>query len=367
MRKKLTLLLSILPTLAFAQKDIEYQMPKPGNDVVGELKVIYPRKHESLVDLSIRYEAGYDELRWANPKLNAWMLSEDTPVILPFKFILPSGKRSGIVSNIPEMRTYYYLKGSDKVYIYPVSVGRMDWKTPLGSWPITRKQKNPPWYPPESIRREHREMGRGELPRVVPAGPDNPMGTRVLRLSLPSYLLHGTNDETGIGMRVTHGCMRFFPQHIEHLYDIVPTNTQVTFVNQPVKFGWEDGTLLVEVHPPLEEDNLDVNGLREKAREELQKILKDAPETFVNHDLIDIAIQQQSGLPVEVGSKHGPNAFHSAPTEYIGIPQSSGGINTGAPISPGFTFEHNQPAPTHEQSSPASAIGVDWEKHSPNR
>lgn len=301
--KRILATLGLLVSTAHAQKYIEYNMPSEGEDVVGKLTYVTPVNHESLVDLTMRYEMGYDELRWANPGINAWMLSDAKPIVLPTQFILPEGKRSGLVSNIPEMRTYYYLKDSDKVFIYPVGVGRMDWKTPLGSWSITRKQENPNWYPPESIRREHKEMGRGTLPSVVPAGPENPLGTRVLRLALPSYLLHGTNEQTGIGMRVTHGCMRFYPQHIEQLYDIVPTNTMVTFLNQPVKYGIAENDILIEVHPPLEEDNLSTAALKEKAHAQLAEYLKAYPKASVNYDMVNLAVQQQTGIPVIIGQK----------------------------------------------------------------
>lgn len=294
---------SLLVSVAVAQKHVEYTQPEKGNDLIGEIMYVTPMKHESLADLTIRYEMGYDELRWANPGINAWLLDNKTPFILPTQFILPEGKRSGIVSNIPEMRTYYFLKGTDKIYVYPVGVGRMDWKTPMGSWAITRKQENPPWYPPESIRKEHAEMGRGILPKMVPAGPENPLGTRVLRLALPSYLLHGTNEQTGIGMRVTHGCMRFYPQHIEHLYEMVPTNTMVTFLNEPVKYGFLNNDLYMEVHPPLEEDELSVEGLREKALTQLEKFLKPYPNSIINYDIVNLAVRQQTGIPVNIGQK----------------------------------------------------------------
>lgn len=301
--KRILLSFGLLISSAYAQKHVEYLQPKNGDDVIGEVMYVTPKRHESLVDLTIRYEMGYEELKWANPGINAWMLSDTTPLVLPTQFILPAGKRSGIVSNIPEMRTYYFLKDSDKIYVYPVGVGRMDWKTPLGSWAITRKQEHPAWYPPESIRKEHLEMGRGVLPKVVPAGPDNPLGTRVLRLALPSYLLHGTNEQTGIGMRVTHGCMRFYPQHIEHIYDMVPTNTMVTFLNEPVKYGFLGNDLMIEVHPPLEEDELSVADLQEKALELLETYLKSYPESSVNYDMINLAVRQQSGIPVIIGQK----------------------------------------------------------------
>lgn len=323
--KRILLSVSLLVSSAYAQKHVEYTQPAKGDDVIGEIMYVTPNRHESLVDLTIRYEMGYEELKWANPGINAWMLSDTTPLVLPTQFILPAGKRSGIVSNIPEMRTYYFLKGTDKIYVYPVGVGRMDWKTPLGSWAITRKQEHPAWYPPESIRKEHLEMGRGELARVVPAGPDNPLGTRVLRLALPSYLLHGTNEQTGIGMRVTHGCMRFYPQHIEHIYDMVPTNTMVTFLNEPVKYGFFGNDLMIEVHPPLDEDELSVAGLKELALTLLEKYLKDYPESSVNYDMVNMAVQQQSGIPVIIGQKvasarsQATQASHSSNTSSLPV------------------------------------------------
>lgn len=359
--KRILLAVGFLVSSAYAQKYVEYQKPKAGDDVIGELVYVTPKKHESLVDLTIRHEMGYDELRWANPGINAWMLNENQPLVLPTQFILPEGKRSGIVSNIPEMRTYYFLEGSDKVYVYPVGVGRMDWKTPLGSWSIIRKQENPAWYPPESIRREHVEMGRGTLPSVVPAGPDNPLGTRVLRLALPSYLLHGTNDETGIGMRVTHGCMRFYPQHIEHLYDMVPTNTMVTFLNQPVKYGFLGNDIMIEVHPPLEEDNLSVQALKEQALPQLAEFIKPYPNASINYDMVNLAVQQQTGIPIIIGEKvsHMPNHISNAHQQHEQA--STTYMPATAPVAaPSIELMSSPEMPAIEMSAPAmSTIGSD--------
>jgi L,D-transpeptidase ErfK/SrfK len=79
-----------------------------------------------------------------------------------------------------------------------------------------------------------------------------------MRLGLPGYLIHGTNKPSGVGMRVTHGCVRMFPEDIEALYKSVPTGTPVNIVNQPVKIGWTaDGTLYLESHPALMESSVD--------------------------------------------------------------------------------------------------------------
>ena len=143
----------------------------------------------------------------------------------------------------------------------------MDWSTPLGATTITGKVANPSWYPPESIREEH--AARNDiLPRVVPPGPDNPLGLHAMRLGLPGYLIHGTNKPSGVGMRVTHGCMRMFPEDIEALYKTVPVGTAVNIVNQPVKIGWTaDGTLYLESHPALMESSVDGENVARRQRE----------------------------------------------------------------------------------------------------
>ncbi|MGR9037944.1 MAG: L,D-transpeptidase, partial [Gammaproteobacteria bacterium] len=164
----------------------------------------------------------------------------------------------GIVLNIAEYRLYYYppvQKGMTPLVIsYAHGIGRMDWKTPLGKTRIMGKVKDPAWRPPESIRREHAANG-DPLPPVVPPGPHNPLGAYMLRLAIPGgYLIHGTDIDKiyGIGMQITHGCIRLYPEDIEALYQSAPVGTAVYIVNQSIKAGWLDNTLFIEAHPDLE-------------------------------------------------------------------------------------------------------------------
>jgi L,D-transpeptidase ErfK/SrfK len=76
-----------------------------------------------------------------------------------------------------------------------------------------------------------------------------------MRLNLTSYLIHGTNNPDGVGMRVTSGCIRMFPEHIEQLFPLVDVGTPVRIMSEPIKVGWAADTLYVEVHPPLEEES----------------------------------------------------------------------------------------------------------------
>ena len=67
-------------------------------------------------------------------------------------------------------------------------------------------------------------------------------------------------------MQVTHGCMRLYPEDIEQLFGMVAVNTPVLIVNQPYKWGWHNGELLIEVHPSLQEDAVEPPTLTDLTR-----------------------------------------------------------------------------------------------------
>lgn len=291
-------------------------MPLPPADVdlVGEVRMIRALHEDTLLDIARRAQLGHDEILLANPDVDRWIPGEGTEVLLPTRYILPEADRKGLVLNVPEMRIYYYPEPKrgelPVVRTYPVSVGRMDWSTPLGKAKVTSKQKDPAWYPPASIRAE--AAARGEtLPDVVPPGPANPLGQYALRLSIPGYLIHGTDKPWGIGMRVTHGCLRLYPEHSEVVYNEVPVGSQVQIVNQPVKVGWLAGTLYMEVHPPLEEDIVRRNSLMNIALDVLDSALQKR-RIAVSGSAINQAVLEQSGLPVPISR----NALPDEPEAY---------------------------------------------------
>ena len=234
-----------------------YELPPAGIDVVGDVTVIEAGYDDTLIDIARRHGLGYHDITRANPDVDVWVPGEGTRVVLPARFVLPSGPRKGLVLNLAEYRMYYFPEPgpgeTPVVMTYPMSIGRMDWETPLGMTRVVQKARNPAWYPPQSVRQERIDEGRTPLPRVVPPGPDNPMGTRSLRLGIPGYLIHGTNRPAGVGMRVTHGCIRMFPEDIEFLFDQVGVDIPVRIVNEPVKIGWDGDALVMEVHPVLDE------------------------------------------------------------------------------------------------------------------
>ncbi|WP_223177952.1 L,D-transpeptidase family protein [Pseudohalioglobus sediminis] len=276
-----------------------FDMPTGEFDLVGYQLEIAAEFEDTLLDIARRHGIGQEEIVNANPDVDRWLPGTGTLVTIPSRYILPDVPRKGLVLNLPEMRIYYFPEPAAgepaQVQTYPVSIGRMDWNTPLGETRITEKKKDPPWYPPQSVREEHAREG-DPLPRVVPPGPDNPLGRYAMRLAIPSYLIHGTNKAFGVGMRVSHGCIRMLPEDIEYLFPQVPVGTPVQIINQPVKAGWYGGELYVEVHPPLEEYDMDMAELDEELTRVLDAVLA---KRFAQLDEAAVAdvLARRSGLP----------------------------------------------------------------------
>ncbi|THB66608.1 MAG: LysM peptidoglycan-binding domain-containing protein [Gammaproteobacteria bacterium] len=253
---KTTFLITLL-FQSFSVMALDYILPPEDVDVFGEVFTVKVKNNESLLDIARRYSIGYNEMRQANPGIDMWVPGNGTEITIPARYIIPPVPREGVVINIAEMRLYYFPKvkkgKQGMVMTYPISVGRRDWDTPIGVTRIVSKKKNPSWTPPKSIREEHAADG-DILPATVPAGPNNPLGNYAMRLGISGYLIHGTNRPSGVGMRVTHGCIRMFPEDIEYFFHQVRVGTKVTIVNLPYKAGWLAGTLFLEAHPLLEDD-----------------------------------------------------------------------------------------------------------------
>jgi L,D-transpeptidase ErfK/SrfK len=157
-----------------------------------------------------------------------------------------------LVINLAELRLYYFPKDRPVVITYPIGIGREGWSTPTGKTSVIGKKKDPSWTVPESILKEHQENGN-PLPPVVPPGPDNPLGNRAIYLDMNGYLLHGTNKPYGVGMRVSHGCIRLYPENVELFFEQVDVGAPVRIIDKPYKAGWLNDELFVQIHPPLAE------------------------------------------------------------------------------------------------------------------
>jgi L,D-transpeptidase ErfK/SrfK len=266
-RGAITVLIASLLAASAARAEL-YQLA-PDQDLIGHPGQTIAEHEDTLPEIARRYHLGFDEISIANPGVDIWLPGAGTTVRLPMQHLLPNVPRTAIVVNLPDNRLYFFHEDSHHepvVEDYPISIGQMDWKSPIGVTKIVRKEKDPTWYPPKSVRDKHLQDG-DILPESIPPGPNNPLGAYAMRLGIPSgaYLIHGTNLPVGVGMQITHGCIRLYPEDIETLFGKVPVGMEVRLVNQRIKTGWVDGALYLEVHHPLEagdpKDVEDLTGL----------------------------------------------------------------------------------------------------------
>jgi L,D-transpeptidase ErfK/SrfK len=295
-----------------------YTLSSPDATVVGEDQTVETVYQDTLYDLARKYSLGSEELIRVNPGVDPWLPGAGRKLIVPGRHILPPGPREGIVVNLAEHRLYYYPKpkrgGPIEVITYPVSIGKMDWRTPLGTTRVIQKEKNPKWYPPESVRKEHAEAG-DPLPAFVPSGPDNPLGLFAMRLAAGNgtYLIHGTNNPIAVGLAVTHGCVRMYPDDVAALFPLIAVGTQVRLINDPVKVAWVDGELLLEAHPPVDAQGQSFEPNIDQFAEMLRTAVRDTT-VAINWDYAREVLQKADGVIATVAlAADDPNAPEPAP------------------------------------------------------
>lgn len=285
----------------------EFTFDASRDDVVGKLQIIQAKEEDTLSDIARRFNLGLEEVLNANPTVDPWLPGEGTPVVIPTQFVLPNAPREGIVINLAAMRLFYFPKTKSgemqKVITHPVGIGRVEWKTPEGITKIINKEANPAWIPPESIRKEHAANG-SPLPAIVKPGPDNPMGTHVLRLGWTSYAIHGTNKPPSIGLRGSHGCLRMYPEDIVRIYQDVPVGTPVRVVNQPLLLGWRDNLLYFQAYRTLEDDKRNHTTLLKTSLTRIRTVqkakLNARPQAKINTALLQQAARNPRGVAVPI-------------------------------------------------------------------
>jgi L,D-transpeptidase ErfK/SrfK len=290
MIKKLFLLLLFLSGVSAPHAGAETFPYSAPDSVEGTVRTYRVRGGESLIEIARKFGLGYNEIREANPLLDPFVPGDGAMVVVPTSWILPDAEPpEGIFINLSELRLYYFYrqKGERFVETVPIGIGREGNNTPLGNYKIIEKIVKPAWHVPASIRKE-----KPELPPVVPAGPDNPLGSHALRLSDPTILLHGTNKPWGIGRTVSHGCIRLYPEDIPRLFALVPYGERVTILRQPIKVGLRDDRVYMEVHEdPHAEPTFGeaINLLRTKgviARADIRKMY--------------LTLEKKSGVPTDI-------------------------------------------------------------------
>jgi len=283
------LIVSLLPISSVAADVYAYS---DNNTVIGAVKSYRTKGGESLIELARRFKLGFNEITEANPKLDPFVPGDDAIVAVPTAWILPDLQSyNGIVINLSEMRLYFFPeKKKSSVMTFPIGIGSEGKETPQGTFKIVEKTVKPSWHVPESISKE-----RPELPKVVPPGPDNPLGSHAMRLSERTVLIHGTNRPYAVGRKASHGCIRMYPEDIPKLFEMVPVNSKVTIVRQPVKVGRVNDRVFIEIH---KDNEVTMNYFNEAVRLLVKKRLLQS----VDKEKMITALREKKGLPIDISN-----------------------------------------------------------------
>lgn len=284
-----------------------WPLPNNGSRLVGENRYhVVEKNGGSLEAIAKTYNVGFLALLQANPGVDPYVPRAGSVLTIPLQTLLPDVPREGIVINLAELRLYYFPPGGKSVTVYPIGIGQLGGNTvtPTMVTTVSDKRANPTWTPTANIRARYKAQGV-ILPAVMPAGPDNPMGHHAIRLAAHGgvYLLHGTNADFGIGMRVSSGCIRLRDGDIRTLFEKVTPGTKVNIINTPIKASVEPGGVhLVEIHQPLSKNiNDDPKTLPIVLNAALTSFRANA-QTDVN--VMDNAMEIRSGMPVDVTRHH---------------------------------------------------------------
>lgn len=271
------LLILVFPITSYG---LEFELPKQGNSLVGEPQTAQVLSDEDdFSSIAEKFDVGYYEMYEANPGVNPDNPEVGSILIVPTQYVLPQElKENTIIINLAEMRLYYLPKDKNKIYIFPVGIGKEDWETPTGAMTIVKKTKDPKWIVPNSIYKFRKSIG-DKIDRVIPAGPDNPLGHYALRLSKRGYLIHGTNLAAGVGRRSSAGCIRLYEKDIEQLYNLVDIGTRVVIIDKPYKAGWFDKKLYLEAHMPLFEQRIETD-------DDIKPVFSVIDQTIKNHKIM---------------------------------------------------------------------------------
>ncbi|MBM7072317.1 L,D-transpeptidase family protein [Shewanella sp. 202IG2-18] len=298
---RLTALVLPLMFLAPSAFALTYVIPKDGGRLVGQNETyVVPQGKLALEDIAAKFQLGLTNIMQANPGVDPFLPRPGSKLIIPHKLLLPDAPRKGIIINLAEMRLYYYPKGKGTVEVYPIGIGEVGRDTPE-NWTtkIWRKRANPTWTPTARIRADYAANGE-TLPKVWPAGPDNPMGLFALYVG-NLYAIHGTNANFGIGLRVSHGCVRLRNDDIEALFKEVPVHTRVQFINEPIKVAVEpDGHRYIEVHEPLSKNQAQYDSNEDAPLTFNRNVKRFIANAKTNSETLKRMLEKRNGMPVRL-------------------------------------------------------------------
>lgn len=270
-----------------------YRLPHgPGLDpeavtVVGQPQTHHIVRYENLYQIAQQYDLGFWELARYHCTLDHFYLPWETDIDIPAQWIIPErASYPGYLLNVAELRGYRFFPEKNEVRTYPIGIGVLDYKSPVGQhFRVQSKSVNPGWHIPKGLQAKYGMA-------YMPPGEDNPVGTRWMGLS--HYGLHGTHAPMGVGRLVSHGCIRHYPEDIIELFDLTPVGTTVDVIYEPVKLGFLKGRIFAEVHEDI------YSKIPDMLKYAMKKVQDRGLAGQIDWYRFLKAVEEQNGAPVDI-------------------------------------------------------------------
>ncbi len=228
---------------SFPPETVDGEKPMP---VIGFIDSHLVEEGQTLLQIARIYGLGYNQMALYHPEIDPWLPEAGMVIDIPSKWIPPPTRHRAVVVNIPEMRLYRFFEEHHMVRTYPIGIGREGFNTPVMETRVVAKIENPSWTVPPSAWEKY---GR----KIMPPGPENPLGDYWIGLAANNIGIHGTNFPWGVGRRVSHGCIRLYPEHAAQFYHEVDRGMIVEILYEPVKVGVRGDLVFLEAHPDIYE------------------------------------------------------------------------------------------------------------------
>lgn len=279
-----------------------YTVPPDYQSIIGQIQYGKVGSYnETIADVSKRYDVGYNAIEKSNPHVNlSKPLHAGEDIKIPAQHLLPNLKREGIVINLPEMRMYYYIRGTHKVATYPIGIGKIGKTIPVTNAVITKKAEKPNWVPPDDIRQFVLNTQGYVVPQIMPAGPDNPLGPYAIYMSVPTFLIHSTIFPESIGKRASFGCIRMYEDDIKDFFPGITAGVPVVIINSPIKIAWHNEHIFMEAYPSLEEHSGAHDATLPGAVSQINEITKDK-DALIDWQAVAFIETERDGLPHDIG------------------------------------------------------------------
>lgn len=301
-----SVLFSIYFLTPFTGYAASYALPNPNQSVIGDVKQAEITPNDTTTIIGQRYDVGYNALQNANPQQDFNRpIDKKATIQIVNAHLLPEMPRDGIIVNLPEMRMYYFPKRSNVVYTFPIGIGKIGKTIPITLTEVTRKKENPSWIAPPDIREFDLQTQGLVVPQVLPPGPDNPLGPYAIYMKLPTFLMHSTIFPESIGKRASFGCIRMYQPDVKSLFDSVDKGVPVAIIDEPVKLGWQEDSLYLEAHPPLEETNNPSANLPGMVKH-IVDVTSNKP-VLIDWQLLSYLAKENDGIPHQIGVKLTPS------------------------------------------------------------